>query len=194
LYAYLCVFAHSRFVENPPIWSWETKPLIFEVVLSQALTTQSTSTQNKAQHATASTHSLLSLLACACCTQHSISQSEKDKPWPRTTEWAPSPREDQLSLALISRCQIWRLAWGSGAGPSPIYCGRWWPMPDGIHGQRSQSSSAYCWPTPDGIHDEYSVSFISPHFMPNVFLFDWSIFGTIPVPILLFSHSYCSAM
>jgi hypothetical protein len=35
LYAYLCVFAHSRFVENPPIWSWETKPLIFEVVLSQ---------------------------------------------------------------------------------------------------------------------------------------------------------------
>jgi hypothetical protein len=26
LYAYLCVFAHSRFVENPPIWSWETNP------------------------------------------------------------------------------------------------------------------------------------------------------------------------
>jgi hypothetical protein len=24
LYAYMCVFAHSRFVENPPIWSWET--------------------------------------------------------------------------------------------------------------------------------------------------------------------------
>jgi hypothetical protein len=35
LYAYLCVFVHSRFVENPPIWSWETKPLIFEVVLLQ---------------------------------------------------------------------------------------------------------------------------------------------------------------
>jgi hypothetical protein len=27
LYAYLCVFAHSRFVENPPIGSWETNPL-----------------------------------------------------------------------------------------------------------------------------------------------------------------------
>jgi hypothetical protein len=26
LYAYLCVFAHSRFIENPPIWSWETNP------------------------------------------------------------------------------------------------------------------------------------------------------------------------
>jgi hypothetical protein len=26
LYAYMCVFAHSRFVENPPIWSWETNP------------------------------------------------------------------------------------------------------------------------------------------------------------------------
>jgi hypothetical protein len=26
LYAYLCVFAHSRFVENPPIRSWETNP------------------------------------------------------------------------------------------------------------------------------------------------------------------------
>jgi hypothetical protein len=29
LYAYLCVFAHSRFVENPPIWSWETNPSFF---------------------------------------------------------------------------------------------------------------------------------------------------------------------
>jgi hypothetical protein len=26
LYDYLCVFAHSRFIENPPIWSWETNP------------------------------------------------------------------------------------------------------------------------------------------------------------------------
>jgi hypothetical protein len=24
LYAYVCVFVHSRFVENLPIWSWET--------------------------------------------------------------------------------------------------------------------------------------------------------------------------
>jgi hypothetical protein len=22
----VCVFAHSRFIENPPIWSWETNP------------------------------------------------------------------------------------------------------------------------------------------------------------------------
>jgi hypothetical protein len=26
LYAYMCVFAHSRSVENPPTWSWETNP------------------------------------------------------------------------------------------------------------------------------------------------------------------------
>jgi hypothetical protein len=26
LYAYLCMFAHSHFVENLPIWSWETNP------------------------------------------------------------------------------------------------------------------------------------------------------------------------
>jgi hypothetical protein len=26
LYAYMCVFVHSRFVENPPIWSWDTNP------------------------------------------------------------------------------------------------------------------------------------------------------------------------
>jgi hypothetical protein len=23
---YVCVFVHSRFIENPPIWSWETNP------------------------------------------------------------------------------------------------------------------------------------------------------------------------
>jgi hypothetical protein len=27
LYAYMCVFVHSCFNENPPIWSWETNPL-----------------------------------------------------------------------------------------------------------------------------------------------------------------------
>jgi hypothetical protein len=26
LYAYVCVFAYSRFIENPPIWSWEINP------------------------------------------------------------------------------------------------------------------------------------------------------------------------
>jgi hypothetical protein len=26
MYAYVCVFAHSHFVENPPIRSWETNP------------------------------------------------------------------------------------------------------------------------------------------------------------------------
>jgi hypothetical protein len=26
LYAYMCVFVHSRFIENPLIWSWETNP------------------------------------------------------------------------------------------------------------------------------------------------------------------------
>jgi hypothetical protein len=26
LYAYMCVFVHSRFVENPLIWSWEINP------------------------------------------------------------------------------------------------------------------------------------------------------------------------
>jgi hypothetical protein len=26
LYAYMCVFAHSHFVKNPLIWSWETNP------------------------------------------------------------------------------------------------------------------------------------------------------------------------
>jgi hypothetical protein len=26
MYAYMCVFAHSRFIENPPIRSWETNP------------------------------------------------------------------------------------------------------------------------------------------------------------------------
>jgi hypothetical protein len=35
LYAYLCVFAHSRFVENPPDMILGDKPLISEVVLSQ---------------------------------------------------------------------------------------------------------------------------------------------------------------
>jgi hypothetical protein len=29
LYAYMCVFVHSRFIENPPIWSWETNPSFF---------------------------------------------------------------------------------------------------------------------------------------------------------------------
>jgi hypothetical protein len=27
---YVCVFAHSRFVENLPIWSWETNPLFWD--------------------------------------------------------------------------------------------------------------------------------------------------------------------
>jgi hypothetical protein len=36
----MCVFAHSLFVENPPILSWETKPLISEVVLSQLVPEQ----------------------------------------------------------------------------------------------------------------------------------------------------------
>jgi hypothetical protein len=34
LYAYLCVFAHSRFIENPPDMILGDKLLIFEVVLS----------------------------------------------------------------------------------------------------------------------------------------------------------------
>jgi hypothetical protein len=40
VYAYVCVFVHSRFIENPPIRSWETNPLIFEVVLSQLVPEQ----------------------------------------------------------------------------------------------------------------------------------------------------------
>jgi hypothetical protein len=34
LYAYMSVFVHSRFIENPPMILGD-KPLIFEVVLSQ---------------------------------------------------------------------------------------------------------------------------------------------------------------
>jgi hypothetical protein len=30
----MCVFAHSRFVENPPVESWETNPCLFMGVLS----------------------------------------------------------------------------------------------------------------------------------------------------------------
>jgi hypothetical protein len=33
----MCVFVHSRFVENPPIGSWETNPCFFSGVLSQVL-------------------------------------------------------------------------------------------------------------------------------------------------------------
>jgi hypothetical protein len=35
LYAYMCVFVHSCFVENPPDMILGDKPLIFKVVLSQ---------------------------------------------------------------------------------------------------------------------------------------------------------------
>jgi hypothetical protein len=35
LYAYMCVFVYSRFVENPPDMILGDKPLISEVVLSQ---------------------------------------------------------------------------------------------------------------------------------------------------------------
>jgi hypothetical protein len=35
----MCVYMHSRFVENHPIWILEDGPLISEVVLSQYLLT-----------------------------------------------------------------------------------------------------------------------------------------------------------
>jgi hypothetical protein len=36
----MCVFAHSRFIENPPISSWETNPCLFRRVLSQLVSEQ----------------------------------------------------------------------------------------------------------------------------------------------------------
>jgi hypothetical protein len=33
----MCVYMHSRFVENHPIWILNDRPLIFEVVLSHIL-------------------------------------------------------------------------------------------------------------------------------------------------------------
>jgi hypothetical protein len=33
----MCVYMHSRFIENHPIWILEDGPLISEVVLSQQL-------------------------------------------------------------------------------------------------------------------------------------------------------------
>jgi hypothetical protein len=36
----MCVFAHSRFIENPRIGSWETSPCFFRGVLSQLVSEQ----------------------------------------------------------------------------------------------------------------------------------------------------------
>jgi hypothetical protein len=36
----MCVFVHSRFVENPPVGSWETNPCFFKGVLSQLVPEQ----------------------------------------------------------------------------------------------------------------------------------------------------------
>jgi hypothetical protein len=34
----MCVYMHSHFIENHPIWIREDGPLIFEVVLSHSIT------------------------------------------------------------------------------------------------------------------------------------------------------------
>jgi hypothetical protein len=36
----MCVFVHSRFIENPPVGSWDTNPCFFRGVLSQLVPEQ----------------------------------------------------------------------------------------------------------------------------------------------------------
>jgi hypothetical protein len=36
----MCVFVHPRFVENPPVETWETNPCFFRGVLSQLVSEQ----------------------------------------------------------------------------------------------------------------------------------------------------------
>jgi hypothetical protein len=43
----MCVFVHSRFVENPSIGSWETNSCFFRGVLSHSSTTVNVETESK---------------------------------------------------------------------------------------------------------------------------------------------------